>query len=248
MAVIVAPYTDGNRLPQDRALSVLPRQRGDGTGDGSEVALRYESSSASVDWSVTAWQGITKDPVLQPEGTTGLVRTYPRARGLSADLAKALGVYGLHAEAAYQWIDTAQDSGAGSFLSAVAGVERAFDNLNVGWQFLYRRKSAQAVPDDASPWVRANALLFGQVHRHQYGNTLRLNYRNPSSVWGAEAFLVSYTRPTTSTYARLTIAYEPIPRNKITLGVEQFDGRDDTAFGALRRNRLAFVQYQMFFE
>lgn len=247
IAFIVAPYTVGNRLPQERALSVLPRRRGDGPGDGSEAALRYESYSASVDWSVTAWQGITKDPVLRPTGS-GLVRTYPRARGLGADIAKAMGNYGLHAEGAYQWLDTAPDSGAGSFLSTVAGIERAFDNLNVGLQLLYRRKTTQAVPDDASPWVRANAQLFGQTRRHQYGSTLRLTYRNPASAWNTEAFLVRYARPTPSIYARLTIGYEPTPRNKIILGLEQFDGREGTAFGTLKRNRLGFAQYQMFFE
>lgn len=247
VSLIVAPYTAGNRLPQERELSSLPRRGGDGAGDGSEVALRYETSSSALDWSMTAWQGITKDPVLQPVGT-GLVRTYPHAKGLGADLAKAVGVYGLHAEAAYQWLDTQRDSGAGSFLFAVAGVERTFDSLNVGWQVLYRHKTSPPAQGDSAPWVRANALLFSQTRRVQYGNTLRLTYRNPVSAWDTEAFLVRYAGPASSTYARLTIGYEHAPKSKFTWGVEQFSGGGNTAFGALKLNRLAFIQYQLFFE
>lgn len=250
VSFIVAPVTKGNTTPFEPLLSRLPRSRAN--ADTPEVALRYETEGTSLDWSVTAFDGVTKDDVLLIED--GLVkRGHTRLLGLGADAAGSLGPLGWKLEVAYHRIDVDRSLGVSDFFFGVAGLEKAFDNLNAGVQLIYKRTPhwhANMNPESSPLFElsRENALNFGQMAQEQMGASGRLSWHNLSSPYEAELFVLRYQQPAPSTYLRTNVGLRLAQRYKLSVGMETYAGPTVSDFGRFKANRAAYIEFRGYFE
>lgn len=111
-----------------------------------QFAVRLEQAGGDVDWSLTYFEGPSRNLQLLPVGE-GVERIYPQRRMLGADVATAIGAFTLRAEVARNWVD---DGGgglvsAGPEVFAVAGADYEFSaNVYANVQAIYARSPDRA--------------------------------------------------------------------------------------------------------
>ncbi len=249
LSFIAAPRVDANKLPQEVQLSRLARSAH--RAQPLDLSVRLESQTTEMDWSLSAFHGNVRNPILVAEEST-LKRGYATQNSLGADAAWSWGNYVLKAEASSNWIKRVQEGTTphGYFFS-VLGLERSWGSLNAGVQWLYRRTYQWRDPASESDLLEhyaatSNAVTFGQNRSVQTGGTLRLTYKDPASAADAELFTIIYRQPYCA-YQRASMGYKLSDEHKVSLGVERYLGSRSCAFGELDSNNTTFLEYQAFF-
>ena len=256
LSLVFQPLFVETRLPMPPGAMATMRDP-DGVRQ-AQVGLRLSSTSDAVDWSVSAFHGYVKLPLLAYEPTSGsLFFHYPMLDAAGADIAHNFGAFGFRAEAA--WLEPHSEHGWSSVRHhgfMVAGVDRGGDDWNANVQAVARftpgtRGEPPADPaDPLAPFTALvasqNAINYGQAHTVQLGFTSRLARSWLQQTLNAELLVLGYFQPATF-LVRPMVGYAVTDASRLTVGGEYYTGPDDSFFGQFKKNRTAFVEYQHFF-
>lgn len=254
ISLIAEPGFTATRLPWPTPSPVMVR---DDEPSGWQFGARWLHTGERIDWSASIFQGYSTLPLLHFDGFASteaptFLRHYTAIRAIGADVARNFGQYGFRAELAYirPYASTGRQSvRAGYFL--VAGFDRKFDRWNINLQTLVRyTPGLGAVAADPLPprqWATLqNAIVFGQRTRMAYGMTARIVAGWFNDTLETEVLAVVNFSPG-NYLIRPLLTYSLSDRTKLRLGAEHYAGVDESYFGALKRNRTAFVEMQFSF-
>jgi hypothetical protein len=219
-----------------------------------QVGVRWLHTGERLDWSLSAFRGDATLPLLHaeatPSGDAAFVRHYARLDALGADIARNFGGFGFRAEAAYYRRRAGQGrQSATSGYMLVAGVDRSLDNWNINVQGVLQHTPDWRDPARETNAFRRlaatrNAILHGQQKRTMVGMTARIAANWRHDTLQTELLLVANASPR-SVFARPMLTYALNDRLKLRAGYEHYAGDDDTYFGALKRNRTGFLEWQL---
>lgn len=253
LSLVTQPIFINSKLPSLPGMSIDTHNPGDFQ---PQVGLRLSSAGDSLDWSVSAFHGYVKQPLLDATLMPGaaapsLFWQYPRLDALGADIAHNFGKFGFRAEAA--WLEPSSDDGRSrirrqGFL--VTGVDRGGDNWNVNVQAIARFTPRTAEIRTSDPLVAMidteNAINYGETHRAQFGFTSRLARSWMEQTLTTEVLVIGYFQPATF-LVRPLVGYAITDTQRLTVGGEYYTGEDTSYFGQFKKNRTGFVEYQQFF-
>jgi hypothetical protein len=220
-----------------------------------QIGLRFSQSGSELDWSLSGFSGYSNLPVSTATGTSATGRPqflnrYPRLNGLGADLARNFGPWSFRLEAAaaaYQ-----ADDGNPSprpFFTAVAGVDRTLNDININVQILYRRLSGFVPSQSSSPLnqlaLDQNAALFNEFNRQTWGMTARIAKQWLNQTLQTEFLYVGYFEPN-SGLLRPALTYALSDSQKIIFGAEYYFGPDKSFFGPFKANTTIFAELQKY--
>jgi hypothetical protein len=221
---------------------------------GWQLGVRWLRTGERLDWSLSAFRGDAALPLLHAEPTTtgepAFVRHYARLDALGADIARNFGGFGFRAEAAYYRRRAGQGrQSATSGYMLVAGVDRSLDHWNINVQGVLQHTPDWRDPARETNAFRRlaatrNAILHGQQKRTMVGMTARIAANWRHDTLQTELLLVANASPR-SVFARPMLTYALNDRLKLRAGYEHYAGDDDTYFGALKRNRTGFLEWQL---
>lgn len=224
----------------------------------SQWALRWDHSANGADLSVSYFEG--QDPIpdlsfgkVDSNGLQIVVANNP-IRVLGADLSVNQGAVVWRAEAAL--MDTAT-TGKLDFdhkkrqFTAVAGPELTLNGITLGTQAVVKRVFDYASPDNMNcsyvtcpilqPIARQQAAVSNQTSAEQYGIVLRISKRwlgdNLLTELSSASFLAGR-----NSVVRTKIDYAIDDYWHFQGGSEMYFGNQDTFFGQLRNNKLAYLQ------
>jgi hypothetical protein len=257
LSLVGQPLFIESRLPAPAGLTVTTRAP---DGFAPQAGVRLSSTGEQLDWSICAFHGYVKLPLLGAELATGaptLFYHYPKLDAAGADIAHNFGKWGFRAEAA--WMKPTSENGRSSIRHQaflVTGVDRGGDDWNVNVQAITRYTPGAAGDTPANPTdpvaqlaatvANENAINYGEVHRFQFGFTSRLARSWLEQTLQGEVLVVGYFQPATF-LVRPLLAYALSDAQRLTIGGEYYTGRDASFFGQFKSNRTAFVEYQQFF-
>lgn len=249
LSLVAANGFSPTRIPWPKPSPLAVR---DDEPSGWQVGARWLHTGERLDWSLSAFHGRSTLPLLHAESASGptFVRHYARLDALGADIARNFGGFGFRAEAA--WYRRRAEYGrqsASSGYMLVAGVDRSIDNWNINVQGVLHHTPDWRDPDrETEPFRRLaatqNAILHGQQKRTMLGMTARIAAHWRHETLQTELLLVANASPR-SVFARPMLTYAINDRMKLRAGYEYYAGDDDTYFGALKRNRTGFLDWQV---
>lgn len=253
LSLVTQPIFIDSKLPSLPGMSIGTRNPGD---FAPQVGVRLASAGDSLDWSVSAFHGYLKQPLLDGTFMTGateptLFWQYPRLDAVGADIAHNFGKFGFRAEVA--WLEPSSEDGRSrihrhGFL--VTGVDRGGENWNVNAQAIARftpRVADIRTTDPLAAMVDTeNAINYGQLHRTQFGLTSRLAHSWMDQALQTEVLVVGYFQPSTF-LIRPLVGYALNDTQRLTIGGEYYTGSNASYFGQFKNNRTGFVEYQQFF-
>lgn len=146
LTVFATPYFVPSRLVLPAGGITLVESRPEQRWSNSEVGIKLDKASGSLDGSVSYYHGYNLLPELRRLGLTSngasLELRYTEIDVLGADAARNFGRYGFRAEAAYIRTQDRQGQdpvGINPYVYIVAGVDRTFlANFNVNFQLVGR--------------------------------------------------------------------------------------------------------------
>jgi hypothetical protein len=252
-------------LPEFRP-DVLPLERPPGVTidrqgsrlDPVQFAARLDRVGEGVDWSVSYFDGVDRDPNLRitalgPSGlTVALVHRRERLGG--ADFATNVGGFGLRGEVAYAVPanDAADTFSRHPFVFAVIGADRDIvERLNINLQYVFHLVTEYSDPFQiADPTVRKvavrGALLNNQLTRLQQGGTLRIAYTTADGAWMMELAAAGFATDG-SAVIRPKLTYAINDNWKAIAGADVFFGGGNGFFGQLRHNRTVYTEVRLSF-
>jgi hypothetical protein len=223
--------------------------------------LKLDSTGAgSVDWSLSYFDGYDRMPDLGivDIGAEGVQTSlsHHRVQTFGADLSATLEGFVLRAETAWSQRDPDKDGDAffrkrSQLLLVLGGDKNIGDFGNVNLQFFgqwipsYRRPNELGDPVSVAVATLQNAIN-NQPAKAQYGISLRLSKSWLNETWQGEVSgLYSFT--THGHVIRASLKHAVDDRWRLNLGMERYQGADDTFFGLLRRNSNAYVELRYLF-
>lgn len=257
LSLVVEPGFTASRLPWPKSLPVeVIDDRPSGWGR-PQVGARLLHAGENLDWSISAFHGFSTLPVLDfiglaANGRPRYQRYYPKSDGLGVDVARNYGQWGFRAELAYTkyHIDEERQSVADhGFL--VAGVDRAFGDVNINLQTLWRYTpdfaETRAVNTPGQAFSAAqNTVVYNQPARLVPGMTARIGAKWLHETLETELLWISFFNPGNS-LLRPLLTYGVSDKQKILFGGEYYSGPDQSFFGAFKSNRTVFFEFQQFF-
>lgn len=218
----------------------------------AQFAVRLDRSGGGIDWSLSYFDGLDRDPRFQVAALSPALATvsrrYDRIRQVGADAATNFGEYGVRGELAY----TFSPDGAGanyrrSGFYMVLGGDRTFnERLNVNIQYIYRFVDGWQDPTQvANPLQQGlalrNAAISNQRYRNQHGVTARVAYRWPGDKFETE-LAATFNATALDGLLRTRLTYKPTDHLRLSVGGDWFFGNEDTYLGEFRRNSGAFLE------
>ncbi|WP_444996474.1 DUF1302 family protein [Aliikangiella sp. IMCC44359] len=222
-------------------------------------AMKLDRSGGSIDWSVSYFDGfnVTADIGLEAlEGQQALVSMrYLPLRLLGADIATTAGNYGLRAEMAYA--HTSDDNGDIPFVmnryaELVLGIDRTFyEYLNINLQLFTHHVFDYQSPTNLTHPIeqlvaKQGAIVAKQLDQDTHGLTVRISDRWLDTALQAELSAV-YRWPREDYVLRAKVKYRFTDHFSGVVGADWLRGPDDSYYGYLRDNSLAFVEVKYSF-
>ena len=218
----------------------------------TEWALKLDHSGSGVDWSVSYFDGLSRAVRYRLDFANPrapLFRgDFERAQKLGADLAIAQGAWTLRGEIAHARISpscTACPRNARRVTSAVFGGDVDFaDTMNFNVQVFTNLKDDFADPAALTGQQQTLALGLNRLNAdyaaRETGLTLRLSDRlmNDKLRWEISAVLDLSGH---SRAIRPRLSYAVNDHLRLTAGLDHFEGRSQSYFGALTKNSTAFA-------
>ncbi len=226
----------------------------DTPGSQRSFATKFERSGKDLDWSLSYYDGFDLNPDISIASTgpggVKLLLSHHRYQVLGADMATALGRYGLRAELAYaRTQDRAGDDPfvKNPFFWGVIGGERTFlSYLNVNVQYFVRYVTKYEDPNAVSnpllqPVALTQAIISNQRDRTQHGVTFRISNKWLNETIEVElAGMWDWTRH--GYFLRPKAIYAINDKWKATAGADYYAGPDDSFFGRLKANKGVFAE------
>jgi len=251
LSLVAQPFFIESRLPTPPDLTITTRAP---DRFSPQAGLRLSSTGDTLDWSICAFHGYMKLPLLDYEiagSAPMLFYHYPKLDAVGGDLAHNFGKWGFRAEVA--WLEPRSEDGASSIRRhgfLVAGVDRGGENWNVNVQAITRVTpgAGDDAPVDplAAMVASQNAINHGQTHTVQLGFTSRVARSWLRQTLQSELLVVGYFQPT-SLLVRPLLGYALTDAARVTVGGEYYLGRNASYFGQFKQNNTAFLEYQHFF-
>jgi len=220
--------------------------------DVAQFGLRLDRTGDRIDWSISYFDGLDRDPRFQVAGLSPTVATvsrrYDRIRQIGADATTNVGEFGLRGEIAY----TFSPDGAGpnyrrSGVYMVLGGDRTFaERLNVNVQYIYRFVDGWQDPTQVAGSLQQglalrNAAISNQRYRNQHGVTARVAYRWPGDKFETELSAI-FNATALDGLVRTRFVYKATDQLRLSIGGDWFFGNEDTYLGEFRRNSGAFLE------
>jgi len=256
--LLIAFVSGCSRLPAPpaAALVTVTEERPD-AWERVQIGARFLRTGENLDWSVSAFRGWSTLPTLSfsgvaADGTPQYLSSYPAADGVGADLARNFGKWGFRAELAYTHLKAADDrQPVASNYFLVSGVDRSIDDWNVNVQLLLRYtpdyRATNAFTDPAQQFAAVqNAIVYNQLNRWTSGATARIAANWWHETLRTELLTITFFDPT-NYLIRPLATYALSDQRKLLIGGEYYAGDDVSFFGAFKRNRTVFVEFQQFF-
>lgn len=211
-----------------------------------QVGIKLDRYGQGVDWSLSAYRGMDRNPNFLPNPLTGaVVSNHEDVSALGGDFAAAKRGLTLRGEAAYFQTATAWNMNPyhrRNHLDVVLGVDgNPFRDANLGVQYyavLVNSYSGTVLND---PIAQANALLGNQLHRFQQGATIRFakSWMNDLLQFELRS-AIGFTDG--GKYLSPRLAYKPADNWTWTLGGESYIGNSSSYYGQFSKNSGVFVE------
>jgi hypothetical protein len=239
-----------NIYPIPSAAGLTVRQGADRIA-GDQYAARLERIGTGIDWSLSYFDGINRNPgarltdfsLTSPGASQAVVEAvYNRVRVWGADIATNVGDYGFRGEIAYSQ-PTSSDGNLFNphpFVQVVVGIDRNLGRANIDLQYVtqyilsYTNLSVRQDLSVASLATRA-ALVVNQKTQIQHGPTLRVGYTMLNDTLSLEMAAAAFVSDG-SYFLRPRATYSLTDAAKLTAGANIFSGASDSFFGQLRHN------------
>jgi uncharacterized protein DUF1302 len=256
---IVLPVFRPHRLPRLQLPSGFTLQERQPEDPVAQWAVKLDYSGGGLDGSVSYYDGYDLFPDLSIDKATpaavDLVYRYHRVQMIGADLATAVGPFGLRGEAAY--VLTRDRSGTdpeikNPYLFVILGADRTFaEHLYANVQYLLRVvvgfHSAQELANPLERQIATReALINNQLDHVQHGFSARIGYRWLNDTLRAELEAVAWI--TRFNYlVRPKVIYAITDRWTVTAGADVFGGPRESFFGQLRDDTTAYLEVRWSF-
>lgn len=223
-----------------------------GGAENAEAALKVAYMSGSIDWSLSDFRGYDLVPNLVPgaQATADLVYVRTNVVGLAANAPIGTRYLGwIEASYTVPYRQTLPSgNGLQSNLYYVIGLERHLGGrVTLGEQLVGRYvphyRPVRLGGPLASYAAERNAVINGELHKEDYGETTEVRAHWMNRTLLAKFFYYVNFRPVNS-YLRLVISYNASDHITETLGAEDFWGPEDSYFGSLKQNRTVFAQWE----
>lgn len=257
LSLVLEPDFTPSRLPWPRTTPVAVVEERPSGWRRPQAGARLLHTGENLDWSLSAFHGFSTLPALSfvgaaADGAPGYLRHYPQSDALGADIARNFGKWGFRAELAYNKFQ-AEDGrqGVAPHYFLVSGVDRSVNDWNFNVQALlhytpdYRKTNAFADAPQQFAAVQ-NAVVYNQQQRTTTGMSARVAANWLHETLQTEVLAIGYFDPG-NYLIRPLITYALSDQRKIIFGGEYYAGDDLTFFGALKRNRTVFAEFQQFF-
>jgi hypothetical protein len=245
---VFVPHFLGNDLP----VGALPSNlRVVNPGNFKEYGVKLDQAGASLDWSLSYYQGYKHTPrywteFLSPSAFV-FRRDYEKKQTLGADMATTINDWGMRIEMAHsQYEKICRTCLARNEFSLVAGVDRDFsESANINLQLYAIRRSGFV---ESSVLGGMQSTLNDALHSlnqeyggNEYGATVRIADRFLNDRLKTELSIV-YDIHRRSGLIKPRLSYSMNDQYRLTLGVDHFFGHAQTYFGALKKNQLGFIE------
>ena len=217
-----------------------------------EMAFKYDKYGDNVDWSVSYFDGFERFARYRVDftvPTSPVFRgSYERAQTLGADFATAQGVWTVRGEVSYSQKDQNCSSciqNKREVIQAVFGADRDIgDTANINVQLFSTKRdyiSPSQVAAPRRPFALALDRLNSEYASEEYGMTFRVSDRlmNDRLTFEIPAVLDLTNQ---SYIVRPRANYSFNDSFQMGVGVDNFQGKEQSFFGSRRKNNTAFVE------
>lgn len=218
-----------------------------------EIALKYDKSGESVDWSVSFFDGFDRFARYRVDFTSPASPvfrgTYERAQTLGADFAVAQGAWTMRGEVSYSEREQECASCAlnkRTVTQAVLGADRDFwDTANINLQVFSTDRDyidPMTVPAARRPFAFALDRLNSEFADQELGMTFRISDRFMNERLKLELPAI-FDLTNNSYILRPRANYAFNDTLQMSVGVDNFNGDEQSFFGSRKKNNTAFVEW-----
>ena len=216
--------------------------------------------SGGVDWSLSYAHAVDRGPDISVLSATAnsqaLQFEFNPIDVYGADMATAIGSYGLRGEIAYTKTKDSDGTNPGiknSNIFGVLGVERTFDgNFNVNVQYLHRyivdfRDPSSFATAGEQALAQNVAIYNNQLKESLGGASLRLNYKMMNETLDTELVVVNWFYSESYGFVRPKISYAFSDAFRGTIGYEKYYGPTASLFGRMKDMSSGFAELRWLF-
>lgn len=223
-----------------------------GESNRPEAAFKYEKYSDNVDWSVSYFDGFERFARYRVDFSVPFSPvfrgTYERAQTLGADFAMARGIWTFRGEVSYSRKNQDCQSciqNRRDVTQAVLGADRNIgDTANINFQLFTTQRDYTdpgEVPAARRPFALALDRLNSEYASEEYGMTFRLSDRLMNERLTLEfPAVIDLTNQSYIFRPRANYAFNDTLQ--MGVGVDNFQGKEQSFFGSRRKNNTAFVE------
>jgi hypothetical protein len=222
-----------------------------------EYAVKLDRSGDDLDFSVSYYEGFNRfvryrlnPPFFSSAGTPAFRANFDKQQTIGADVAFNIGKFSVRGEGATSRYSSSSEA-TRRVDRMVLGVDRNFlDTANINAQLFaihradYGRTPQRAAP--LQPLFDALDRLNSEFGSAENGATLRISNKFFNEQLRAE-FNAVYDFTHHSYLLRPRLAYSFTDALKLLAGADYFCGREQSYFGTLKKNNVAYMEFVLVF-
>ena len=230
--------------------------------ENSAVALRLHYEGASLDGTLSYFNGFLPMPGLSAHTKNSMLNIFPaayRIKMIGADFSTTVGAYGLRGEFAYREPD--EEDNIRQYIpnkqvEYILGLDREFGNFSLIIQYIGKHvldyeglaKAHQTGQEFAKYKIALwNRLLSGQLKEWIHASSFRLAWNLCHETLSLE-LLGQINLSTEETFLKPKLSYDLTDDLTLSAGAQIYLGPDNTLFGLLDENNSAgFIELKASF-
>jgi hypothetical protein len=218
-------------------------------GSNTQWGVKFDRSGDRLEWSVSFFDGFSSLPEIVLSDTGGLALETRRLRMIGADGTASPGSWTIRGEAARIDLEERTDLPFlyphSSFYSVLGAEHALIDTATLNVQWLHREvrdyADPRAVPMPLRELAMGNALIYNQLDRIQDGISVSIRDRWLHDTLAVELAGV-YFLDRHDYLAKPQMKYALDDHWSILLLADIYRGPEDSFFGGLRKNSLAYAE------
>jgi hypothetical protein len=230
--------------------------------ENSAIALKLHYDGASLDSTLSYFNGFLPMPGLSTHTVTSILNIFPtayRIQMIGADFSTTVGAYGLRGEFAYKEPhekDNTQQSIPNKQVEYILGLDREFGNFSLIIQYIGKHvfdyedltKTHQTSPEFAKYKIALwNRLLSRQLKEWIHAISFRLAWNLCHETLSLE-LLGQINLSTEETFLKPKLSYDLTDDLTLSAGAQIYHGPDNTLFGLLdKKNSAGFIELKASF-